>query len=68
MFELPRTGHRAGRNSPVVAGNEIHQSEIEGFDSRQRGDFPDFAQRTEGFDQYMHRDFALQPGPRFGLP
>ncbi len=42
-----------------MAGDEVHQAKIQRFDTGQGGNLPNFTQRAVGFDQYMHRNLAL---------
>ena len=37
----------------MVAGDEIHQAEVERLDAVLLGDLPRLAQRAVGFDQHM---------------
>ena len=48
-----------------MAGNKIHQTEIERLDAGQCSDFPDLMQRAQGFDQNVYRDFSFKP--KFGF-
>jgi len=43
----------------VVAGNEVHQPEVERLDAGQGGNLPDLAQRAVGFDQNVYRNPAV---------
>ena len=59
VLELAGALHRAAGNGAVVAGDEIHQAEIEALDAGQGGDLPDFAQRAVRLDQHMHGNPAV---------
>ena len=59
VVELRRRAHRRGWNGAVVAGDKVHQAEIEHLHPGQAGDDVGFAQRAVGFDQRMDGDFAL---------
>ena len=54
MIELSRAGHRPPGNGTVVAGNKVHESEVQALDTGESGDVPDLAQRTMGLDQNMN--------------
>ena len=59
VLELAGAVHGAARNGAVVAGDEIHQAEIEALDAGQGGDLPDFAQGAVGLDQDVYRNPAV---------
>ena len=42
-----------------MAGNEVHQAKIQRLDAGQGSNLPNFTQRAVGFDQYVHRNLAL---------
>ena len=60
VLELARALHRAARDGAVVAGDEVHQAEVERLDAVERGDLPGLAQGTVGLDQHVHRQRARQ--------
>ena len=60
VLELARALHGAAGNGAVVAGNEVHQAEVQAFHGRQGGDVPHFAQGPVGFDQHVDGDAPFQ--------
>src|SRR5690606_35036931 len=60
VLELAGTFHRTARDGAVVAGDEIHQPEVERFHAVERGDLPGIAQGAVGLDQHVHRQWAVE--------
>jgi hypothetical protein len=63
VFELAGRTHGTGWNGAVIAGDEIHQAEIQRFDVGQARDLPCLAQSPGRFDQHVDGDFAIDAVP-----
>jgi hypothetical protein len=56
VLELAGAAHRAGGNRAVMAGDEIHQAEVQHLQPGKRGEAMHIAQCAVGFDQDMDRN------------